>query len=615
MSEDFKKKDGDQRTDSGQGNNHESRSESNRENSPENRPETKAAREVGSIDSTIMNLIAKKRTNSSSGSLDESQDHSLEIDFGGSIESRKNRLHSELLAQAKEPTAFKPMPMPLPPVELHRPSDAMAPIADLAAPSDLINNRTELKRLVAEKIHSPSEQKQFLDDIEHFEGNFEQRSCKNATAKLREMADTYAQLSRLLSADTDALAKYPQCQLKEGETPWRVRVAEQVIHQAAEPFTISQGTLAVCAAAALEVREYYREPAAVARLVTDVLLTGSYEATAGGTKVDLTKCPDNLIPDLFAMQFTVENEVHGVPAHAWGNTYAGARSFASQLFEVTAINLALQPRGFRYEQPNPKAYKEKQNDANGTTVNIETLEAKPWGSGEGRGFTEIDIVSSAYHISGRDETGFVIAAGKLTRSEASNFELRKMYDFANRDTGTTNIFSKEELVESLRRTKEVGQWPPIIRLDASMPPLSLKDAGAHFLVITSMTADGKSLAFDNTWEEAKDRNEGPSTPTSIIAASMFSFKIASRSEASNLVPRVNYFLQHPGQQDTLIKRWLEIPDKLKTAGTNLTPAEYERLNPDPDLHLWINIHPEDKDLSLWKTRIQEWLTRYQTKQQ
>ncbi|CAN5149818.1 hypothetical protein BH11CYA1_BH11CYA1_51210 [soil metagenome] len=83
MSEDFKKKDGDQRTDSGPDNKHEGRSESDRENSPENRPETKAAREVGSIDSTIMNLIAKKRTNSSSGSLDESQDHSLEIDFGG----------------------------------------------------------------------------------------------------------------------------------------------------------------------------------------------------------------------------------------------------------------------------------------------------------------------------------------------------------------------------------------------------------------------------------------------------------------------------------------------------------------------------------------------------
>jgi hypothetical protein len=255
MSEDFKKKTGDHHTEG---------PENRPENRHEGRPESKAAREVGSIDSTIMNLIAKKRTNSSSGSLDESQDHSLEIDFGGSVESRKNRLPSELLAQAKEPTVFKPMPMPLPPAELLRPGDTMAPIADLTAPSDLINNRTELKRLVEAKIQSPSEQKQFFDDVAHFESNFEQRSTKSATGKLREMADTYAQLSRLLSADTDALAKYPQCQLKEGETPWRVRVAEQIIHQAAEPFTISQGKMAVCAAASLEVREYYLEPAAVA---------------------------------------------------------------------------------------------------------------------------------------------------------------------------------------------------------------------------------------------------------------------------------------------------------------------------------------------------------------
>ncbi len=607
MSEDFKKKDSDQQTEG---------PENRPEKRHEGRPESKAAREVGSIDSTIMNLIAKKRTNSSSGSLDESQDHSLEIDFGGSVESRKNRLPSELLTQAKEPTVFKPMPMPLPPAELLRPGDTMAPITDLTAPSDLINNRTELKRLVADKIQSPSERKQFLDDIDHFESNFEQRSTKSATAKLREMADIYTQLSRLLSADTDELAKYPQCQLKQGETPWRVRVAEQIIHQAAEPFTISQGTLAVCAAAALEVREYYREPAAVARLVTDALLTGSYEATAGGTKVDLTKCQDNLIPDLFAMQFTVEKEVHGVPAQAWSNTYAGARSFASQLFEVTAINLALQPRGFRYEQPTPKEYEDRKNAANGITVNIQTNEAKPWGSSGSRMFTTTDIATAAHMISGKDERHFALVAPQLLPSECRNFNLRAIYELANRDQKLVNVFSPTELPLALKEVEKFDQWPPIVRVDASKPPISQKNGGSHYLVLSAKSIDGNQVAFDNTWGEERDHIGKAKVLTSQIADSMFSSGIALPSMAASYIADASSLGSQPKSWTARINEWLDFPNKLSVGGQQLAANEYLRLhdngmiNKNDEIHKWVSAHPEDTKLELWNLLLLEWRNKY-----
>ncbi|MBP9091940.1 hypothetical protein KBI23_13020 [bacterium] len=599
MSEDFKKKDSDHQTEG---------PENRPENRHEGRPENKAAREVSSIDSTIMNLIAKKRTNSSSGSLDESQDHSLEIDFGGSVESRKNRLPSELLAQAKEPTVFKPMPIPS--IEVRRPGDAPTPLTDLTAPSDLINSRTELKRLVEAKIQSPSERKQFLDDIDHFEANFDQRSGKSSTGKLREMADTYAQLSRLLSADTDILAKYPQCQLKEGETPWRVRVAEQIIHQAAEPFTISQGKLAVCAAASLEVREYYREPAAVARLVTDVLLTGKYEATAGGTKVDLTKCPDNLIPDPFSKQFSVEKEVKGEPIYVWNLPYSDARSFASQLFEVTAINLVLQPRGYRYEQPVPSDYARVENRANGKTVDIRTHEAKPWGSGENRTFGDAEIASAAYKITGKDEGWFVISAGSLTQREAATTEIRKIYEFDNRDLQIQNVFSPTEVLAALRRTREQDEWPPIVRIDASLKPVNQTKGGAHFLVISDISANGIKLSFDNSWEETRDRNGEPTTPVAEIAASILSNNISPGAANIALLSRVDYFHNHPGLLKLQIKNWLEIPNKIKSAQPPVTPAEYERQHPDPELKDWIARHPDDNQLTWWKSSIEKWLDKY-----
>ncbi len=599
MSEDFKKKASDHQTEG---------PENRPENKHESQQESKAAREVGSIDSTIMNLIAKKRTNSSSGSLDESQDHSLEIDFGGSVESRKNRLPSELLAQAKEPTAFKPRPIPS--IDVRRPSDAPATLTDLTAPSDLITSRTELKRLVADKIQSPSERKQFLDDMDHFEANFDQRSCKSSTGKLSEMADTYAQLSRLLSADTDILAKYPQCQLTEGETPWRVRVAEQIIHQAAEPFTISQGKLAVCAAASLEVREYYREPAAVSRLVADVLLTGNYEATAGGTKVDLTKCPDNLIPDPFAKQFTVEKEVKGEPVRVWDLPYLDARSFASQLFEVTAINLALQPRGFRYEQPTPQEYVDKRNHATGSVIDLKTQTRKPFGSGEGRAITDVDISWLAHKITGKDESYFVISAGSLTQREATTAEIRKIYELDNRDQQLQNVFNPTEVLAALRRTRDQDEWPPIVRIDASLAPINQDNGGAHFLVISGISDNGSKLAFDNTWEEARDRNGKPTSPVAEIAASILSNNISAGTANIALMSRVNYFRAHPGLLKLQVKNWLEIPDKIKSAQPPVTPGEYERQHPDPELKDWIARHPDDKQLTWWKSSIEKWLDKY-----
>jgi hypothetical protein len=221
--------------------------------------DSKVTREVGSIGSTIMDAIAKKRTNASSGSLDESQDHSLEIDFGGHIESRLNH-----------------MPKPIAPSELSRKAsdNLLAPVQDLLAPQDLTIARDELKRLADAAILKPNERKQFTTDMDNFEKSFSERSHMGAMEKQREMANTYAQLSRLLSADSDVLARYPECKQQPGDTPWRVQVAEQLMHQVAEPFTISQGNLAICATASLQVREHYREPAAVARLVTDVVLTG-----------------------------------------------------------------------------------------------------------------------------------------------------------------------------------------------------------------------------------------------------------------------------------------------------------------------------------------------------
>ena len=88
------------------------------------------------------------------------------------------------------------------------------------------------------------------------------------------------------------------------------------------------------------MRQYHRDPASVARLVADVVLTGSYTATTNDKKIDLTVCPPNLIPDMEARKYNIYDKIHGIASN---NRHLddSKRSWASQLYDVTATNLVL----------------------------------------------------------------------------------------------------------------------------------------------------------------------------------------------------------------------------------------------------------------------------------
>ncbi len=96
-------------------------------------------------------------------------------------------------------------------------------------------------------------------------------------------------------------------------------LAQQIISQAADPSRICQGNHDTCAPTAIEIGAYIRHPEAAARAVADVALTGQYKALDGTTvKIDPTE--------------------HEKPSSSDTNP----RSYASQIFQVTAVNVALQ---------------------------------------------------------------------------------------------------------------------------------------------------------------------------------------------------------------------------------------------------------------------------------
>ncbi len=127
----------------------------------------------------------------------------------------------------------------------------------------------------------------------------------------RELAKVYQDINRLLEA-TDG-AKLSQHQ--------RTILAQQILFQAAHPDEISQGYHNTCNVTTLENIMYSRQPSLVSKVVVDAALTGQFK-TADDTVVKLSA--QNLRPD----------------AEASNNPpFDGERSFASQIFQETAVNV------------------------------------------------------------------------------------------------------------------------------------------------------------------------------------------------------------------------------------------------------------------------------------
>ncbi len=182
-----------------------------------------------------------------------------------------------------------------------------------------------------EKLTKQAEEK-FKDDpakLAQFKENmrlFEERAERDKLSPT-EIAKTYKEIDRLLEAKGDKPLKPEQ----------RKDLAEQIIRQAADPTTIDQGGHNTCNMATVETRMYTRNPSDAARLVTYVALTSQYVATDG-------------------RRVRVNPGAHDEARNP--ATIDGERSHASEIFQVTGVNLHIDqenrktnPRGqLRYEQ-------------------------------------------------------------------------------------------------------------------------------------------------------------------------------------------------------------------------------------------------------------------------
>lgn len=327
-------------------------------------------------------------------------------------------------------------------------------------------------RLEERLANDPEARERVRQDMQEFE---RRAARQNPPLSQDEIAKTYDQVSKLLES--------------RGEQPVsqsdRVKLAEQVLHQAAHPNEVRQGQHGTCNVATVENRIYYRDPSAAARVVTEAATTGQV-TMADGRVVQVPAT--SLQPDR-------EGAHHPSPD--------GERSHASQIFQVVAVNdrydrlnrSTTPPGQIRYEQDTPAG----PNDTGERLWDYSTTPRRPATDAAGNqlsppGVPTGELQNISNDITGRTEQNFAIVNGRYG------------------DANTVKVKSAEELGQTLEQMKREGRLPAIIWVDAQNEPFFTDSGagtnggsgGAHVVTITDYDPATGRAQVDNQWDQADD---------------------------------------------------------------------------------------------------------------
>jgi pSer/pThr/pTyr-binding forkhead associated (FHA) protein/3D (Asp-Asp-Asp) domain-containing protein len=374
-------------------------------------------------------------------------------------------------------------------VEVHRSNGRV----DYAS-ADINMERSRLNQL-SDHHFSNVNQKRRFDKMVH---DFETR-VRASNLSEQEIAKTYHQINRLLTAGNDS----PLTMLE------RTRLSEQIMYQAAYPHSIDQGSNGTCNVTTVENRIFTREPSKAASLIADVATTGKY-VTADGTVIDLTRVPGAIRPD---------GQSKGVLGTSFQNNgYAdikvdGARNWAGQIFEVTAVNVKwarsheLKPgeviiyeksTGPRYGDTSAEKVKKYSVDEKGN------LAVREMSDGPGFYTNDVGELTEVHNqITGGNDRNFVIAHGK--------------YGDASDASTLVKVQSQQQFEAALEQVQRDNNFPAILLVDANQPPF--KDFAAdpsnggtgawHVINIQNIHRDPRTgrmkIEYTNQWGMRSNR--------------------------------------------------------------------------------------------------------------
>ena len=307
--------------------------------------------------------------------------------------------------------------------------------------------------------------------------DLESRAFRDGVPR-QEILDLYKNTSRLL----DSEAGQPLHKID------RAVLADQVIKNAAHPMSIDQGQHNTCNVTTVEARMYSRYPAEASKLIADVALTGEF-VTAGGSKIKIDK--ESFAPDREAL---------------YNPARPGERSFAGQLFEITAANIHWQQRLF-------------DNDGHAVDrgdlryVQIHPLKSIPDDTGERvRNFHSDDKGVTILGGDGKKALEPLLSTGPLlniSNEISGKNEANFVFDGTSNDHRVVSFQSPKQLHEELIGAKK--QFPLIYMVHTANEPFRAEsgekpnDAGGwHVVNIIGYNPATKMIDMSNQWGPKSD---------------------------------------------------------------------------------------------------------------
>lgn len=335
-----------------------------------------------------------------------------------------------------------------------------------------------------DKQHKPTdaERKEFHDNLEQF--------LKNSLS-YGEKAATLKGLKELLNSRSSIFSDEE-----------RARLAQQALKQAARPDCVSQGDNRTCSVTSLENVLYRTKPSAVIDLLVQVSKSGKFN-TADKTVVEADK--NSLKADEEALK---------------NPTPDGERSFASQVFQVLAVNAywARQDKGPDGTAVARGKIQYRHNYSDGKDVLdeclLDTSKSPPvvLKNSEGKDCRSpklgVDQLPDVYkQITGLTPSVLCVRYGPVSSTEK----------------GIRTVASPAELEAFLQTHKN---QPLIVKVDSSLlteepvDPRTSPTTG-HDVVIVGYDATKRRVKVDNSWSNGSDHLDSTGHGTSLPVKQMF----------------------------------------------------------------------------------------------
>jgi len=371
----------------------------------------------------------------------------------------------------------------------------------------------------ADRNLKSDEYERFTTDL----NNFIQRGERDGICQ-GEVAKTLREIHRLTTAEGDLPITEKQ----------RARIAQQILHQAAEPTSIDQGKHSTCNVTTIEARTYARTPAQAAKLVADVALTGQHRTADG------------------ILHF-IDAQPHG-ESNQWP-TIDGQRTHASEIFQVTAVNIGHNrsgDRNLRYEQHNPVAgdradsgerlidYSKKPpvevKDKNGNPLRKPNLDMAI--------FTDVGNL-----ISGRPEGVYALSSHEY-----------------NEGYGVQPVSSDEDLAARLTDAKLNKKLPFIVRVNTNNAPF-YSDSGAgtaggaggeHVVTVSDYDPKTGLVSVDNQWGSKSDHTGRNAMSVHDLFTAMHSPHGAEKRLAADVKWNREHSINDPHKEMELVRMQMMI---------------------------------------------------------